>query len=109
MPMGEAIGSSKLTEAQVLAIYSDKRRQVDIAAEYECAQSLVSRIKRGEAWGHVTAQKQNKPKPRLTPQVVIQIRADARSVADVAAAHGVSASTVKKIRGRKAWAGLIDA
>lgn len=106
--MGETVGSSKLTQEQALAIYADTRRQIDIAAEYQCAQSLVSKIKRGEMWGHVTGHKHHKPKPRLTRQVVIQIRTDARSIGEVAATYGVSASTVKKIRGRRAWVGLTD-
>ena len=37
-----------LTDEQVMAIFKDPRRQVDIAAAYGCAQTTVSRIKRGE-------------------------------------------------------------
>jgi len=35
-----------LTDAQVEAILRDPRRQIDIAKDYECGQSTVSRIKR---------------------------------------------------------------
>ena len=50
---GEQCGTAKLTEAQVLAIRSDPRRHVEIAAEYHIQQSQISRIKNGQRWGHI--------------------------------------------------------
>lgn len=40
--------NGQLTDEQVVAIMNDPRRQVDIAADYKCGQTTVSRIKRGE-------------------------------------------------------------
>lgn len=50
-PRGATVGTSKLSDAQVLAIRSDKRRQREIAADYGISQTMVSRIKLGKAWG----------------------------------------------------------
>ena len=50
---GERNGISKLTAAQVLAIRSDKRAQIEIAADYGIRQTTVSEIKRGNRWAHI--------------------------------------------------------
>lgn len=49
LPRGEKNWAAKLTDAQVVAIKNDQRRQVEIAASYGCSQTHVSRIKRGES------------------------------------------------------------
>lgn len=46
-------GNAVLIESDVLAIRSDTRRQIDIAADYGVSQSLVSMIKLRQAWGHL--------------------------------------------------------
>jgi predicted XRE-type DNA-binding protein len=46
-PRAELNPRAKLTSAQVLSIVNDRRRQVEIAAEYGITQSRVSAIKRG--------------------------------------------------------------
>lgn len=51
---GTTSGRAKLTEAQVLAIYADKRPQRVIAPEYGINQSLVAHIRSGRAWGWLT-------------------------------------------------------
>lgn len=108
MPMGESVGGSKLTEQQVLEIYADQRRQVDIAAEYGCAQTLVSKIKRGEFWSHVTGHAGNVPRPRLEVETVLSIYRDKRPNSALAQAYGVSLSTVKKIKNGTAWAKITN-
>ena len=52
-PKGSANGNSKLTDDDVRAIRRDTRRQVDIAATYGIAQTVVSKIKLHQAWMHV--------------------------------------------------------
>ena len=52
-PKGSANGNSKLTDDDVRAIRRDTRRQVDIAATYGIAQTVVSKIKLHQAWRHV--------------------------------------------------------
>jgi hypothetical protein len=50
---GRAAGS-KLTEQQVLAIYSDPRQHRAIAVEYGCGKSTVNNIKTGQMWAWLT-------------------------------------------------------
>jgi hypothetical protein len=50
---GERCAAAKLTEAQVLAIRADTRKQKVIAAEYGVRDSAISRIKSGKRWGHL--------------------------------------------------------
>jgi hypothetical protein len=51
---GMDIGSSKLTEEQVLSIYSDNRKNVIIAKEYNVSPNAISSIKRGISWDWLT-------------------------------------------------------
>lgn len=53
-PKGEFHVNAKVTPEIVMAIRSDHRRQVDIAAHYGISQSVVSKIKLQQAWRHVT-------------------------------------------------------
>ena len=48
---GQAVGNSKLTEADVRSIRADVRPQKEIAADFGVTQTMVSRIKLGKAWG----------------------------------------------------------
>lgn len=52
---GSANGSSKLTEEQVIAIYTSTDRQVDLARRYGVKQAMISLIKRGQKWGWLTS------------------------------------------------------
>lgn len=51
---GEGHSQAKLTAEQVLAIYSDPRKHMDIAEQYGISVPTVSDIKRGHTWTHVT-------------------------------------------------------
>lgn len=50
---GMASGNAKITDDDVRSIRQDARRQVDIAASYGIAQTVVSKIKLHQAWSHV--------------------------------------------------------
>ncbi len=50
---GESCHSSKLTEAQVLAIRKSSETQVILASIYGVSQSQISAVKTGRNWGHV--------------------------------------------------------
>ncbi len=45
---------SKLNESQVMAIYWDGRSRSIIAKEYGISTTMVTKIKNGQAWQHVT-------------------------------------------------------
>jgi uncharacterized protein (DUF433 family) len=56
-PRGEDNETAKLTEAEVLEIvrrYDAGETQMSIARDFPVSQSAVSKILRGENWGHVT-------------------------------------------------------
>jgi hypothetical protein len=52
-PKGVKNGNARLTEADVLAIRADPRKQVEIAVTYGIPQTHVSNIKRRQNWGHI--------------------------------------------------------
>ena len=54
LPRGEKVGTSKITADIVRAIRRDPATQQNIAARFGVSQSLVSAIRRGERWSHVT-------------------------------------------------------
>jgi hypothetical protein len=45
---------NKLNESQVIAIYGDTRSRRAIAKEYDISTTMVTKIKNGKAWQHVT-------------------------------------------------------
>ncbi len=45
---------SKLTESQVAAIYWDARSRSVIAKEYGVSTTMITKIKNGQAWKHIT-------------------------------------------------------
>lgn len=51
---GEDHGGSKLKEAQAIGIFNAPGTYKAVAAAFGVSWSLVGRIKRGEAWSHVT-------------------------------------------------------
>ena len=52
--MGSRNKRSKLNETQVMAIYWDARSRSVIAKEYGISTTMVTNIKNGKAWKHVT-------------------------------------------------------
>jgi hypothetical protein len=50
---GEAIGSAKLTEADVRAIRAAVGPQRAIATQFNVSQAAVSNIRIGKAWAHL--------------------------------------------------------
>lgn len=53
-PRGVALSSAKLTESAVRAIRADQRNHGRIAKDYGVNRSLISLVKAGSIWGHVT-------------------------------------------------------
>lgn len=103
MLMGETATNAKLTAAQALDVYRDTRRQVDIAKSYGVAQTVISKIKSGRAWSHVTGHNAKPPKQRLSEEIVRAIRAASGPLRLIAERYRVSLPTVKRIKRRSAW------
>jgi hypothetical protein len=51
---GSKNGRAKITEGQALDIFLDKRPYLEIAHSFGIGRDMVSRIKVGRSWGHVT-------------------------------------------------------
>lgn len=60
VPLGEAAGTSILTEEEVKSIFLDKRYYYLIANEYNIGITTVSSIKTGITWTHITGLKRKK-------------------------------------------------
>ena len=56
---GEAHHSNKLTESDVIDIYTSQERGVDLARKYEVSKSMISSIRHGRAWRNITSHKTN--------------------------------------------------
>lgn len=52
-PVGSAVRSAKLTEADIVAIRSDRRQLKDISAEYGVSESTINNIRNRVRWRHV--------------------------------------------------------
>ena len=57
---GEHNGQSILLESQVLQIMSDSREHYIIAKDYNISSSLVSALKKGKRWQHITTKYEKK-------------------------------------------------
>ncbi len=51
---GESHGEAKLSSKEVISIFHSPQKQSVLASEYGVSQALVSNIKRGKAWRHLT-------------------------------------------------------
>lgn len=54
LTIGESNGCAKLTDDNIREIRRDQRRQAQIAADHNATQSLVSLIKNGKIWMHIS-------------------------------------------------------
>lgn len=62
--VGSSNGRSKLTEEQVLTILSSPLRNVHLSEQYGVSGALVSAIRKGKVWPHITkAYLQGHPRP----------------------------------------------
>jgi len=123
-PRGEESGLSKLTDAEVLAIRADGRRQIDIARDYGIRQTHVSAIKHGVAWRHLLPgdgapkvergnncaypEGEQSPSAKLTLKAVLSIRADQRRQVEIAAEHGITQGHVSRLKRGVGWRGAAD-
>lgn len=53
-PLGEKVGTSKLTESDVRGIYRSQESNRDLAARFDVSDVTIRNIKTGQIWQHVT-------------------------------------------------------
>lgn len=86
----------KLTASSVQAIREDGRAARIVAAEYGVSRQTVYEIRRGHSWKKAPGPLRHRP--RVSPDLAERIRADKRLRRLIAAEHGVSISTVYRVR-----------
>jgi DNA-binding NarL/FixJ family response regulator len=100
---------------EVMAALEAGRPGTEIAAEFGISPSMVSAIKRGEAWSALDPELSSRLAQRpqrgkaLTAEQVARIKRqllEGKSSRKAAAEFGVSASTVRAIAQGKTWAGV---
>mgnify|MGYP003543178892 FL=1 len=116
---GEKHYAAKLSEEQVLAIRADLRSDRQVALGYEVSSSTVAHIRRDGSWPSLGPVKNNSdrhreavrrgdnaPAAKITTEIVLAIRADPRTVREIAETHGVTRGNVAAIKARKTWSHL---
>jgi uncharacterized protein YerC len=110
---GEDAGKAILTESQVRAILIDPRPHTAIAADYGVKGATISSIKCRVSWSHITdiepvhavrVSHRKGVSDKITPEIVIGIRASNESYSTLAQRFGVSISTICDIRKKRSWA-----
>lgn len=109
---GEAAGKAKLTEKQIVEILQDPRPYTAIASDYGVKSSTIGSIKQRVSWSHldvpVVKHKQVSPmkgrSKKITPEIVLAIRASSDKLAVLASRYGVSPQTICDIQKYRSWA-----
>jgi uncharacterized protein YerC len=114
---GEDAGKAILTEEQVRAILIDPRPHTAIAADYGVKGATIGSIKQRVSWSHITdvepvhavrVSAHKGVSDKITPEIVVGIRASNESYSRLAQKYGVSISTICDIRKRRSWAHVTD-
>ena len=100
---GAANMAAKLTEDQALAVMQDARTCEAIALEYGISPATVDSIRNGHSWKHLFDESLRKARHaagrrRLTEQERVAIAVDPRTQHEIAAAYGVSQTSVSVIK-----------
>lgn len=110
---GENAGRAILTEEQVRAILVDPRPHTAIAADYGVKGSTIGSIKQRVSWSHIEGiEPAHAPRvsahkgvsDKITPEIVVGIRASNETYNVLAQRFGVSISTICDIRKKRSWA-----
>lgn len=104
--IGKRMCKPKLSDADVLMIRDDDRKQREIAIEYGVTQSTISSIKRGKTWNRVggtrTRRRGGEGSNVLSDEQIQEIRSSDDKGCVLAERYGVSTATISRvINGRK--------
>jgi len=102
---GEANGNSRITVETALSIYQDQRSYSQIADDHKTNIKMVSDIKNGITWRHVTAHDpmNRRTKYKINAEIAQQIYLAAGSQRSIAKRFGVSNDTVAEIKSGRRW------
>ena len=112
-PFGQDAPRAVLTEEQVRDILIDPRPHTAIAADYGVKGSTIGSIKQRISWSHITdvepvhavrVSAHKGVSDKITPEIVVGIRASNESYSALAQRYGVSISSICDIRKKRSWA-----
>lgn len=112
MPTGERVGSSKLSDVDVIAIQELALSGLtgkEIAERFGINKSTVTQIVRGKGWKHLDRPLLHRPKGwrrKLSAEQVMEIReaAGVVSLSEMGRRHGVSTTTIQSVILRETYA-----
>ncbi len=116
---GEQHHAAKLTADQVAAIRADRRRDRLVAADYGVSNATVAGLRKNGSWPSLgpieevadrhaesVLRGSDVSAAKLTEEQVLAIRADPRTLSDIAADYGVGDGSIASIKYRKTWCHL---
>lgn len=117
---GEEHHAAKLTSDLVRAIRRDPRSHRQTGETYDISAGTVAALRQYETWAHVDPDKKNdydrhralhaQPPTyggaKLYREQVLEIRADARPVVEIAVEYDVTVATIQAVKAKRVWASL---
>lgn len=103
-PKGVDNSNATFTEVQVMKIFNDRGKHHEIAIRYATNQRLVSLIKNGVTWSHLTGKKY--VRKRMTEEVAAKIKSrilNNESVKSIATEFGITRKNVEQIKSGRIW------
>jgi len=95
--------NAKLNEAQVIEIYTSKFKIRELAKTYNVDMAVISGIKRGMTWKHVTVNLQRGGKKHLSDNQVIEISNSTEPLRLPAKRYNCSMAAISLIRNGKSF------
>ena len=97
MPMGERVGTAKLTNKQALEIFESKLSVAELSEIYSVGRCIIGNIKNGRTWGHLTGKKFVKQE-RIADEIVLSIYHSIKRNVDISKEFGINFRVVSKIK-----------
>lgn len=104
-PKGERHPNSKLTDEDVLDIFTDDRPRTQIARDYGVGADAIRYIQEGINWRHVTFEEpiEEGKYGSLTEAQVKELYCDTRTQEELVQAYGISRVAIYKIKSGRSW------
>lgn len=104
-PRGERHPNSRLTEKEVLEIYTDDRPRMVIARDYGVGHDAVRYIQEGINWTHITKEEpiEEGKYGALSESQVKELYCDPRTYQELSKAYGISRVAVFRIKTGRSW------
>jgi hypothetical protein len=93
-------GWNKLTKEDARKIRADPRKYYEIAKDYNVTRPMIGHIKQGKSFSDVDGTLVTRPRgnTKLTDEQIAEILMDPRQHWKIAESHGVSRSTISRVK-----------